>query len=73
MKQLSPVDRLSTAEQLADALAPLGDDYAATLDATSALPPTDRDRARQKRRGLYLRLLRRTLRTTVLLKDGERC
>lgn len=64
-----PLDRLHSAEQLADALAPLGADYAATLDATSELPPTDRAHARQKRRGLYLRLLRNTLRTAAMLKE----
>lgn len=72
MKQITPLDRLLTAEHLADALAPLGEDYAATIDATDDLPATDRERARQKRRGLYLRLLRQTLRTAVLLKDGAR-
>lgn len=72
MKQLTPLDRLLAVEHLADALAPLGEDYAATIDATHELPATDRERARQRRRGLYLRLLRRTLRTAVLLKDGER-
>jgi hypothetical protein len=71
MKQLAPLDRLLTAEHLADVLAPLGEDYAATLDATLELPASDRERARQKRRGLYLRLLRRTLRTAVLLKDDR--
>jgi len=66
-----PLDRLHSPEQLADALAPLGADYAATLDATNALPPTDRDNARQKRRGFYLRLLRSTLRTAAMLKEGQ--
>jgi len=65
-----PLDRLHSPEQLADALAPLGADYAATLDATSELPPTDRARALQRRRGLYARLLRHTLRSTALLKEG---
>lgn len=67
-----PVDRLRTADQLADALAPLAEDYAATIDATASLPLSDRLRARQKRRGLYQRLLRHTLRTAALLKGGGR-
>jgi hypothetical protein len=71
MKQLTPIDRLLAAEHLADALAPLGEDYAATLDATAELPATDRQRARQRRRGLYLRLLRRTLRTVAMLKEND--
>jgi hypothetical protein len=69
MKHLTPLDRLLTAEHLADALAPLGEDYAATIDATRELPATDRERARQKRRGLYLRLIRQTLRTVAMLKE----
>lgn len=68
--QPAPLDRLQSPERLADALAPLGADYAATIDATSALPPTDRARALQKRRGLYRRLLRHTLNTAALLKGG---
>jgi hypothetical protein len=41
------------------------------LTATAELPATDRQRARQKRRGLYLRLLRQTLRTVALLKEDR--
>jgi len=67
----SPVDRLHTTDQLTAALAPLADDYAATLDATRTLPATDRARALQRRRGLYRRLLRNTLRTAALLKEGR--
>jgi gamma-glutamyl:cysteine ligase YbdK (ATP-grasp superfamily) len=73
MKHLTPIDRMRDVVAVADVLAQLGEDYAVVLDATAELPATDRERARQKRRGLYLRLLRQTLRTTVLLKDGERC
>jgi hypothetical protein len=70
-RTITPIDRLLTAEALADALAPVAADYAATLDATAELPATDRQRARQKRRGLYLRLLRQTLRTVALLKEDR--
>ena len=73
MKHLTPIDRMLAVEAVADVLAQIGEDYAVVLDATAELPATDRERARQKRRGLYRRLLRQTLRTTVLLKDGERC
>jgi hypothetical protein len=62
-----------THEELVAALAPLEEDYAATLRLTADLPATDRARARQKRRGAYLRALRQVLRTVRLLRDGERC
>lgn len=63
------IDRIRTPEELADALGALGEDYAATIEATANLPPADRERARQKRRGLYLRLMRGTLRTVAILKE----
>jgi hypothetical protein len=60
-------------DDLLAALAPIEEDYAATLRLTAELPPTDRARARQKRRGAYLRALRQALRTVAMLRDGEQC
>ncbi len=65
------LDRLRTHAEIADALAPLGADYAATLDATAELPRADRASARQQRRGAYLRALRQTLATVTMLKEGR--
>lgn len=59
-----------THDELAAILAPIEEDYAATLRLTAELPATDRARARQKRRGAYLRALRQALRATrMLLED----
>lgn len=60
---------IRTHDQLLAALAPIEEDYAATLRLTAELPPTDRHRARQKRRGAYLRALRQALRITTLLVE----
>lgn len=56
-------------DELLAALAPFEEDYAATLRMTAELPATDRARARQKRRGAYLRALRQALRMTALLVE----
>lgn len=73
MKHLTPIDLMLDVETVADVLAQIGEDYAVVLDATAELPATDRNRARRKRRGMYLRLLRSTLRTVGMLRDGEAC
>lgn len=57
-------------EALVASLARVAEDYAATLRLTVALPKTDRDRARQRRRGAYRRALRQTLRTVEMLVEG---
>lgn len=66
-------DAIRTHDELLAALAPIEEDYAATLRLTAELPPTDRDRCRQKRRGAYLRALRQALRAVAMLRDGEQC
>jgi hypothetical protein len=73
MRHLTPIDLMLDVEAVADVLAQIGEDYAVVLDATADFPPTDRDSARRKRRGMHLRLLRNTLRTVGMLRDGERC
>ena len=58
-----------THDELLAVLAPVEEDYAATLRLTAELPATDRHRALQKRRGAYQRALRQALRAVRMLTE----
>ncbi len=64
-----PITRLITADELADMLAPVATDYAVARRMTHRLPPTDRSRLLQRRRGAYIRALRRAITTAAWLTD----
>jgi hypothetical protein len=71
MTARTTIQTILTHDELLAALAPFEEDYAATLRLTAELPATDRHRARQKRRGAYLRALRQALRTVSFLRDEQ--